>query len=357
MPPEATAIVQTSAVVGEACDDELLGAVSGSSLDRTRELVDAECRQDILGAVLGVWPLRHELLREVVYDALSSDTRRRLHHRIAQELGPEASRVLQNSPTIGTAPDSLCAPPGQSGGAEADAVHAPAAAHQHLERVLETWEHLPASVQESAGGRDEVLRRAAQAAERAGSFARAAVLAEQRLRLEVGGADERALRLERLARYRWESGDVEAAASAYRAAVRCLEPGTPSGVRAKVLSGQAWFLGAALELAEARAVSQTALAGVTPGSSLVWPRSASRTRRRFAGSRRRRSRGCSPSTSGSARRPTPRSCSRYIPTPNPWKTNSRCWAIGFARHSSSPTSRASRSTATQRPARADAPRL
>jgi hypothetical protein len=264
--PEVTAIVQTSAVVGEACDDELLGAVSGSSLDRTRELVDAGCRQDILVRGAGGVALRHELLREVVYDALSSDTRRRLHHRVAQELEARGetrpAKLAHHWHNAGeperSGPASLAA------AAQADAVHAPAAAHQHLERVLETWEHLPASVQEAAGGRGDVLRRAAQAAERAGSFARAAVLAEQRLRLEVGGADERALRLERLARYRWESGDAEAAASAYRAAVYCLEPGTPSGVRAKVLSGQAWFLGAALELAEARAVSQTALEAVTP---------------------------------------------------------------------------------------------
>jgi DNA-binding CsgD family transcriptional regulator/predicted ATPase len=170
--PEATAIVQTSAVVGAACDDELLGAVSGSSLDRTRELVDAGCRQDILVRGAGGVALRHELLREVVYDALSSDTRRRLHHRVALELearGETRAAKLAHH-WRGAGQPERSGPASLAAAAEADAVHAPAAAHQHLERVLETWKHLPASVHEAAGGRDEVLRRAAQAAERAGSF-------------------------------------------------------------------------------------------------------------------------------------------------------------------------------------------
>ena len=117
-------------------------------------------------------------------------------------------------------------------------------------------------MQAQSGGLDELLRRTAVAAERAGSFERAAALGWERIRLAATGPAERALQWERLARYRWEAGDGPGSQAAYEQSVRVLPSDAPQRVRAAVLSGYSWFLGASFTMERARAFADQAVAAV-----------------------------------------------------------------------------------------------
>jgi DNA-binding CsgD family transcriptional regulator/tetratricopeptide (TPR) repeat protein len=136
--------------------------------------------------------------------------------------------------------------------AEAEAVDAPEAALEHLELGLELTDATePAGGADAPGqgrraardGSDDLLARAAEAANAAGDAARAAAFAEAAL----AGIDERSdplllgLRLERLAHYRWAAGDHDGAVHALRRASRIVPSDAPVE-RARVLAALAQIL-------------------------------------------------------------------------------------------------------------------
>lgn len=259
--PEVAEILQVLAVA-ETCDElvvaEVLGWDAAAMASAVRRCVDA----DLVTVDPAGYRFRHDLLREAVYDAVPPGRRRELHGLVAavlarrHEVDPAA---LAGHWQRAGVPDHA-APAHLAAAEQAERLHAPAAVHQHLERVLEAWPTLSRASHAACGPRDELLRRTALAAERSGAFARAASLTEERLALATGGPAEQALRWERLARYRWEGGDGPGSRAAYREAVRMLPPDAPTGTRAKVVSGLAWHLAATFDYTAARAASDQAMA-------------------------------------------------------------------------------------------------
>jgi hypothetical protein len=259
--PEVAEVLQVLAVA-ETCDElvvaEVLGWDVAGIASAVRRCVDA----DLVTADLAGYRFRHDLLREAVYDAVAPGRRRELHGLVAAVLAgrhkSDPAALASHWERAGV-PDHA-APAHLAAAEQAERLHAPAAAHEHLERVVEAWPTLSPSARAAFASRDELLRRTALAAERSGAFARAASLTEERLTLATGGPAEQALRWERLARYRWESGDGPGSRAAYEEAVRILPPDAPAETRAKVKSGLAWHLAATFDYAAARTWSDKAMA-------------------------------------------------------------------------------------------------
>lgn len=259
--PDVVEILQVLAVA-ETGDELLVADVLGRDVGAVASAVQRAVVGDLVAADPDGYRFRHELLREAVYDVVPPGRRRQLHALVAAVLAGRADvdpAALATHWQRGGMPDHA-APAHLAAAHQAERLHAPAAAHQHFERVLETWPTLSRSGRAACGNRDELLRRAALAAERSGAFARAASLTEERLALGGSGPAEQALRWERLARYRWESGDGPGSRAAYEEAVRVLPADAPAGVRAKVLSGLAWHLAATFRYVEARPLSDQAMA-------------------------------------------------------------------------------------------------
>jgi DNA-binding CsgD family transcriptional regulator len=184
-----------------------------------------------------LYRFRHPLIGEVVYDAVLPSERRRLHTAVAQALSRQGSAAVD--------PGELAVHLERSGdpdGAVAASLAAvdtlermaPAAALVHLERALGLWEkadHPP----------EERLRRLWQAAELAtatGDNPRATELARAALAM---GTPPRgaAWGNERLGRYLWGQGELEASAAAYHQAVSLLAPDDHSRNAAAVYAGLA----------------------------------------------------------------------------------------------------------------------
>lgn len=251
--------VEVVAVVGDRCSDRLVARVL--ECDRS-EAAAALVRADtahVLIEEVGGFRTRHELLREAVYGAIPPPRRRTLHRRVAQALavGAAQAAVLAHHWDAAEEP-TQAAQASLRAAALAERMHAPAEAHNHLERVLEQFNALPADRAEAAGGRGALLARAAEAAYLGGDFGRAVVLAEASLE-EVDDPTLEALRWERLARYRWVHRDGAGAQRAHIRSVATLPHEASAGHRARVLSGHGWNLAITGRTSEARSVSQEAL--------------------------------------------------------------------------------------------------
>jgi DNA-binding CsgD family transcriptional regulator/tetratricopeptide (TPR) repeat protein len=251
-------VVGVCAVVDRGCDEGTIARILRTSVRRASDALTTGVESDLLIVDDHGYRVRHDLLKEAVYDALPPLHRRDLHERVAQVLSEVAAgdpaELAQHWQLAGHAEESAGA--SLEAAASAERAQAPGAAHTHLQRVLSLWPGLSDDLRARAGGRDEVLRRTAVAAERDGSFAEAVALTEERLTLEAG----RPQVWERLARYRWQSGDGPGAQAAYEKAVELLPSDAPPEVQAKVLSGHAWFLGVTSQTARAARLSERALA-------------------------------------------------------------------------------------------------
>jgi DNA-binding CsgD family transcriptional regulator len=258
-------VVGVCAVVDRGCDEETIAQILEVDVRRAREAAGTGIEWDLLVVDDHGYRIRHDLLREAVYDALPPGRRRDLHRRAARVLsgivGVDPAELAHHWHRAGHAEEAAWASLDAAGAAER--AQAPGSAHAHLERVLSLWPLVSEDLQARAGGRAEVLRRTAVAAERDGSFAAAVALTEERLALtEEGLALDADLPVawERLARYRWEGGDGPGAQAAYEKSVEILPSDARPEVEAKVLSGHAWFLGVSGQTDRAAQLSDRALA-------------------------------------------------------------------------------------------------
>jgi DNA-binding CsgD family transcriptional regulator len=244
--------VAAVAVVDQGCDETEVAELLDVGVDHAREALETAVDADQLMVDDRGFRVRHDLLREAVYDALSPGRRRALHARVARVLArrgvepAEVGRHWYRGEVAEEAARSFLIAAGQ-----AEVEHAPAAAHRHLERVLELWPVLTTEVRALLADHSDLMRRAAAAAEREGSFGRAIWLAEQLVREDVDDPDERALRWSRLAAYRLGAGDGQGSAGAFEQSLRQLPGVTNARVRAEILAGYSRFLG--LTAAEERA--------------------------------------------------------------------------------------------------------
>jgi DNA-binding CsgD family transcriptional regulator len=258
---DVTQVLEVVAVAGQ-CDELVIAGVLGMDAPRVAlALKRARAADLVLFDAIG-YRFRHDLLKEAVYDEIPPGRRRELHRLVATALAArtdvEPAIVAEHWYRAGER--EQCALASLVAAEQAEQVHAPAAAHRHYERILSTWQRLGDPARRHIGPKDELLRRAAYAAERSGDFARAVDLTAERIVHGVGSANDQAQRWERLGRYRWEAGDGHGSQAAYREAARVLPIDADPAVRATVLSGLAWHLAATFHYEEAKQLAAEALA-------------------------------------------------------------------------------------------------
>jgi DNA-binding CsgD family transcriptional regulator/tetratricopeptide (TPR) repeat protein len=257
----AARAVEVVAVVGGRCTEGLVATVLGSDPAETAAALDRAVTAEVLVLDGPGYRMRHDLLREAVYDGMRPGARRRLHGLVAESL----AAVPQPDPTALAhhwyqAGDPVQAVPANlAAAALADRVQAFGGAHAHLERVLELVDTLPVTHASVHGGRAALLARAAEAAYLAGSLERSVELAQACATTAVGSPPETALRWERLARYEFMRGNGAGARQAHQRSLAALSDDAPLATRARVLSGYAWYLGMTNETAAALTWSADAL--------------------------------------------------------------------------------------------------
>jgi DNA-binding CsgD family transcriptional regulator/tetratricopeptide (TPR) repeat protein len=247
--------VEVVAVHGEPCREQLVATVLRADLGEVATALDGAVAAHVLHSDAHGYQMRHELLREAVHDALPASRRRALHGRIATALAatarPNVVALAHHCHEAGDAARAVHA--NLDAAAVAERVHAPAEVLVYLDRVLAHLDALSAEDEDAmtAGGRAPLLSRAAEAAYLSGAFQRAVALAEGALALSRDTGAEAAVRWERLGRYRWVARDGVGAELAYARAVALLPADAPAALRARVLSGYAWYLAIADRLEEA----------------------------------------------------------------------------------------------------------
>jgi len=249
--PEARLLLRGAATAGTIADHQLLdalGLLDADALDRAlAETIDKQIL--VVDPGQAAYRFRHELLREVVYDAMLPGERRRLHRMMAVALTANPGLAIDG--------------PGHRAGAlavhwwcageweramEASLVAADAAsavwafpeAHGHLERALSALDRMPVESMPAAD-RFRLLEMAADVAYLAGAGPRSVELARQAI--DDAGTSMDPARLGRcymlLGRNAWAVGDSEAAFVAYRQATALVPTDRPSIELAQVLAEEA----------------------------------------------------------------------------------------------------------------------
>ncbi|HSJ61191.1 MAG TPA: AAA family ATPase [Jiangellaceae bacterium] len=253
--------VEVVAVRGEGCGERLVAATLGIERAGAAAALDRAVAADVLVPHGQRYRMRHELLRDAVYDALPPARRRRLHSRIATVLAtalqPDVAALAHHwyeadEPTQAALANLEAA-------ALAERVHAPMELRTYLRRVLEHFDALPAERAHAVGGRAALLARAAEAAFLGGAFDQAVALAEASISQTLEPADL-AVRWERLARYHWVNADGPGAQHAHERSLEHLLADASPSVRSQVVSGYAWYLSMAGRAADARPWSDRAVA-------------------------------------------------------------------------------------------------
>lgn len=268
----ARAAVDAASIARRPADERLLAAV----LERPEPDLDEALRDALSAGVLEVDPatdryrFRHELLREAVERELRPGLRRRLHERFLRCL---AARPELADPTPAGAAAELAhhaAAAGLAGEAyarsieaaeAAEAVHAYADAHLHLERALSLEDARGPSHAGTARTRLELRRRAADAADLGGALDRALALTRDALSLVDPAADPvtAGLLWSRVGYLSWSVGDPDGALAAHREAVRLVPHDPASPERARVLASLGGALMGAGRWADSRDVCLAAI--------------------------------------------------------------------------------------------------
>ncbi|MEU4821298.1 AAA family ATPase [Actinomadura sp. NPDC023710] len=266
LPDPAREALEVMAVAGAELDDDLVRAVAGGP---GRGLGDA--LGDLTGRELVVarengYAIRHDLLREAVYDALPPPRRRRMHARYAAAL---ADRAAPAGPAAGgTALAEHWTAAGEFERALPAAWHAADRARRQnaydeqlhlLELVLDHWPKVAEPVGLIGAGRTVVLERAATAAFNAGRSAAGVAHGTAALdELDPAAEPERAARLLGL-RGRLQSRIDGGGRDDLRRAVALAPPGASRELRGRLLSALAFVEFMAFELDDCRRHATQAL--------------------------------------------------------------------------------------------------
>ncbi len=232
---QARAVVDQACVVDGGISHELLAATiplpEKRLLAATRRAVDS----GLLVVAGEGYAFGHSLIRQVLYDRLLPAERRRLHREVAEALAgradPDPGLLAQHWYLAGCSEQAARASVLAAWHAVSARAYPEAVRHYALAIELASWlpEFGPSLVEQ-----------AAQAASWAGDPDRAAGWAAEALD-KSGSLDpvERARLLERIGRYRFESGDLHGAVDATERAAALLSDGSPSALRARVLAALA----------------------------------------------------------------------------------------------------------------------
>lgn len=242
----AVRAVEVVAVAGEPCDERLIATVLDHDRDGVAAALDEAVGTGVLATDGRRYRMRHDLLREAVYESVPPARRRRMHGDIAAALAaglrPDPAALAHH--WYAADEPAKAAPANLQAAEMAERIHAPAAVWRYLSRVLEHEKALPPATLAAAGGRSGILARTAEAAHMSGGFEEAVALARESLALAEDGS-EAAQRWERIARYCWVSGDGAGAQHAHEESVRVLPDDAAPAVHAQVYSGYGWYLGMA----------------------------------------------------------------------------------------------------------------
>jgi ATP/maltotriose-dependent transcriptional regulator MalT len=256
--PEARALIDQVSVADGGMSHDLLAATlalpEGNVLAAALAAVDSGLIvSDGDGYTFG-----HALIRQVIYAQILPGERRGLHRCLAEALADEPGAdpgLVARHWHLADCPD-LAAAAAVLAARRAVSVRAYPEAAKNYALAIELANWLP-----SAG--PDLLEEAARATSWAGNSEQAATWAADAVaQSDSAGPVERARRLERLGRYRWEMGDLNAAVEATAQAMVLLEGEPPSRLQARVLAALAtWqMLLGELDAAQPLAVRATAVA-------------------------------------------------------------------------------------------------
>jgi class 3 adenylate cyclase len=240
----ARAVVEQVSVADGGMSHELLAATVNQSQPRLLTAVRAAIESGLLAPAGDGYSFTHALIREVIYTRTPPGRRSGLHRRLAEVLadrpGSDPGLLSWHWHRAGCPDRAADAAVRAARHAVSVRAYPEAAMHYGLAIDLMSW--LP----EAGPG---LLEEAARAASWAGDPGQAASWATAAL-AQAGDAApaDRARLLERIGRYRWETGDTKGAVDAAEQAVAILEPEPPSQLQARVLAALAtWrvLLGAA----------------------------------------------------------------------------------------------------------------
>lgn len=231
-------VVAALAAVGRDTDPELLSRIA----DLDEPAIEAAVRSAIAAHLVVVDPatdayrVRHPLIGEVAYAGALPTVRRRLHRAVAAALSADTRFALTATDAAGEiafhldrAGDEPAAFLALFDAADAAETVAPATCLAHLERLLDLWDRHAAP--EHAPQLIARLWQAADLASATGDNRRAVELARQAI--DLGEPPQgRAWAFERLGRFLWSLGDMDASVEAYAKAARLLDDADPDRLAA-----------------------------------------------------------------------------------------------------------------------------
>ena len=233
--PAARELIDQVSVADGGMSHDLLTATVTLPEDHMLEAARAAVDSGLLVLDGEGYAFGHTLIRQVIYGQILPGDRRRLHRRLAAALADRPG----SDPGLLARHWHLAGSPDRAAGAavlaarHAVAVRAYPEAAKNYGLAIELANWLP-----EAG--PDLLEEAARAASWAGDPEQAASWAAEALaRSDAAAPVDRARRLERLGRYRWETGDPKAALDAAGQAMAILEGEPPSALQARVLAALA----------------------------------------------------------------------------------------------------------------------
>jgi class 3 adenylate cyclase/nucleoside-triphosphatase THEP1/tetratricopeptide (TPR) repeat protein len=233
--PQARAVVDQISVADGGMSHGLLAATVKLPEARLLTAARAGVESGLLVPTGDGYSFTHALIRQVIYTQTLPSKRHLLHRRLAEVLGDRPGSdpgLLARHWQLADCPDRAAAAALLAARRAVSARAYPEAAKNYgLAIELMNW--LP-----EAG--PDLLEEAAQSASWAGDPRQAATWAAGALaRAGASAPMDRARRLERISRYRWETGDTRAALDAAEQAAVILDPEPPSRLQARVLAALA----------------------------------------------------------------------------------------------------------------------
>jgi DNA-binding CsgD family transcriptional regulator/tetratricopeptide (TPR) repeat protein len=247
-------MLKVAATAGKRVDHLLLECISSLDEHSLHDALREAVAHHILVPVAdeNSYVFRHALIREAIYSDLLPAERTSLHAAFADVLqrrpdlssgdAAAAAELAYHFHEARLSEDALRA--SIEAGRAAEEVFAFSEALRQYERGLELWNQVDGAERATNVLRVELIRRAAETAYLYGRMPRAVAHIKSAIELVDPDDDPVAVGLmyERLGRYLWTGGNGDAAAEAYREAVRLLPPDPPSSERARVLAAQGQML-------------------------------------------------------------------------------------------------------------------
>jgi len=235
LPGPARAVADQVCVADGGMSHELVAATVELPEDQLLACAQQAVESGLLVPAGDGYAFGHELIRQVLYAQLLPGERRRLHRRLATAVAagphPNHGSLAQHWHLAGRADLAAAAALTAARGAVL------ARAFPEALRCYALAIELADRQREADPG---LLEEAAQAASWAADPERAAGWATEAIaQSDASAAADRARLLARLGRYRWEAGDLVAAADATERALALLTGEPPSTLQARVLAGHA----------------------------------------------------------------------------------------------------------------------